>query len=711
MCTNKKSGISIVLLVLLPAAMSLAALSDQPANTWVKRSPLPDGPVSPRLGYEGACVWDSTHNLLMRYGGHNQGGGGAQYSEMWTYDPLTGVWTLKEPDISPPGVCCAQQNVYDPVHQRYVRFPAFSGSHGWQWFREIYLNNSTVWVYSLEENRWRDLRPVPAPHVAGLRCASWDSDAQVIVIFGGEGNREGTVVYDPHANTWTRMKLDTEPPLRSGGNMAYDAARKLHVLFGAQFSDDPHTWGYSLRDNKWTDLEPATSPPTNQNDAVLTYDSLNKVVIAIVKITEGQDENATHTLQTWAYDAGANAWTRMNPPREPDSSSNRSRVLCFAPEFGLAVLENRTRSEPGPAEQQIWTYCYARPEGKANPDPPAELHLTTRNKSVVLNWKPSPSSAVTGYAVYRGEAEKPWNVDYRRIASLEVDRNGYEDTQVDRGKLYFYFVRALAGERRSDASQKVRTQSRVVEDVVVSVLSETQAKLRWKAPDCDDIVGYHVERATVEVYTDDQLTRLKSHLQPLAAPSVGAVRTIGAFKRLTDSMLSDPLFVDTVDLGTPIPVDGEPAFESTFYAEHLDMAGRSYPYAVYAYRISAVNALGVESGPSPYFLTIPSPVRFLFSRETDTTCNLKWAANPEENLRGYRVYRLDGRWDKDPISRLTPDPVDALVFSDSGAGDNTRRYHVVAVDALGQEGAPSRPVWHEREWKRFYEPFTGQWHQ
>ena len=28
--------------------------------------------------------------------------------------------------------------------------------------------------------------------------------------------------------------------------MAYDAARKLHILFGAQFSNDPHTWAYDL---------------------------------------------------------------------------------------------------------------------------------------------------------------------------------------------------------------------------------------------------------------------------------------------------------------------------------------------------------------------------------------------------------------------------------------------------------------------------------
>ncbi|MBI2948332.1 MAG: hypothetical protein HYY23_11865, partial [Verrucomicrobia bacterium] len=45
------------------------------------------------------------------------------------------------------------------------------------------------------------------------------------------------------------------------------------------------------------------------------------------------------------------------------------------------------------------------------------------------------------------------------------------------------------------------------------------------------------------------------------------------------------------------------------------------------------------------------------------------------------------------------------------AGKTARRYYVVAVDALGQEGFPSSPVWFEREWKRFYLPFTGEWHQ
>lgn len=65
-------------------AAEAPALSTQPADTWAERSPLPDGPVSPRLGYDGACDWDSRQQLVVRYGGHNQGGGGEQGAEVWT---------------------------------------------------------------------------------------------------------------------------------------------------------------------------------------------------------------------------------------------------------------------------------------------------------------------------------------------------------------------------------------------------------------------------------------------------------------------------------------------------------------------------------------------------------------------------------------------------------------------------------------------------
>jgi hypothetical protein len=72
---------------------------------------------------------------------------------------------------------------------------------------------------------------------------------------------------------------------------------------------------------------------------------------------------------------------------------------------------------------------------------------------------------------------------------------------------------------------------------------------------------------------------------------------------------------------------------------------------------------------------------------------------------------MDGRYDNEPVSRLSPEPITALTCQDPTAGKSTRRYYVVAVDAMGQEGFPSSPVWFDREWRSFYAPFLGEWHQ
>ena len=686
---------------------------EQAPNTWVKRSPLAGTPVSPRLGYEGACVWDSRRQALIRYGGHNQGGGGEQHSEVWTYDPRTSVWTLKEPNISPPGVCCAQQNVFDSLAGRYVRFPSFSGSHGWQWWREIYLNNSTVWTYDLAGNLWRDRRPAPAPRVSPLRCAAWDSDAQLIVVFGGEGNQEGTVVYDPYTNTWTRMKPPVEPAFRSAGNMAYDARHKRHILFGAQFSDDPHTWAYDLRKNEWRDLAPPVMPTTNRNDAVLTYDAASGVVVALVKISQGEDEKETHRIETWTFDAGANRWTKMNPPVEPDPGGNRTRNLVWAPELGLTILENCTHPPHAPREQQIWTYCFARPkdEGPALPAPEG-LTATTREDRVRLAWSADAPKGVEAYEIVRGTGETPWLVEYENIARVPADQPQYEDMAVKAGAIYSYRLRPVAGERSGAPSAAVRAQPALVEDVVATVRSPREVVLEWKAPDREDVRGYVIERAPVEVWTEDQLKRLKARTPPLEAPSIGAIRNIGPFVRLTEKPLDATRYADTaLDLAKPRAVEGEALMDSKMYEEHLDRAGKPYRFAVYAYRVRAVNALGVESGPSPFVLTVPSAPQWLFAKEDGPRCALKWAANPERNLQGYRVYRMDGRYDSEPIRRLTEAPIGECAFVDEAAGKETRRYYVVAVDALGQEGFPSSPVWFEREWRAFYKPFVKEWHQ
>src|SRR5262249_5299419 len=157
--------------------------------------------------------------------------------------------------------------------------------------------------------------------------------------------------------------------------------------------------------------------------------------------------------------------------------------------------------------------------------------------------------------------------------------------------------------------------------------------------------------------------------------------------------LKEPAYTDTsLDLRKPHGTGARPLYAHRFRPDQLDPKGRPVRHAVFAYRVRAVNALGVEGGPSAYFLTIPSGPRWLFARGGGEKCHHKGKAPPGPGLRGSRVSRMEGPKRNGPgqkVTRLTADPVREPRFTDPAAGKDTRRYWVVAVDALGQEGVPS----------------------
>jgi hypothetical protein len=707
----------LLLTVALLAPSADPSLADQAPNTWVKRSPLPEGPPSPGMGYEASLVWDGKHRRVIRWAGHNQGGGGEQNAEVWTFDPLTAKWELKEPNTSPPGACCNQQNLFDPDQARFIRFPAFSGSHGWHWFRENYLSNSTVWNYDLATNTWRDRRPAPTPRVSPLRCASWDSDYQVSLVFGGEGNREGTLVYDPYTNTWHRLKPKDEPDPRSGGTMTYDHANKLHVMFGTQFDNDPLTWTFDLRKNEWRGQKVKDGPPTDRDDPSLAYDFNGKRTIALVRAldkVEGKDVAGGH-VETWGFDAKLFAWKKLSPPREPDGWSNRSRNVIALPELNLVLAEcvvNPSQKVPGvDREQQIWTYRYEK-ESKPKVLPPANVRVTTDKNGPRIWWDKVPGAEK--YVIYAGTGETPWTAKFEKLAEAPESKNSAIDLTATKGKVTYYRVQAVTADGKgSEFSPVVRAQPRVADDLTASVVGAKEVQLGWKP--VPDAAGYHVERAPVEVFTEDQIVRLRKDTEPLAEPSVGGVKVIGAFERLTKEPLKAPAFADTgIDLTKLTKVEGDPTFTHRFAKEQINDAGKPYRFGVYAYRVRAVNALGVEGGPSAWVLTIPSAVQNVFAKEDGTKCHLKWAANGEKAIKGYRVYRMDGPKINGPgqkVLRRTMDPISELTWTDETKATDTKRYWVVAVDALGQEGIPSAPAWGWRQFKKVYDGFTGEWHQ
>ena len=202
---------SAALLLVMSLASADGPLPQEP-NTWVKRSPLKTSVrLAPGMGYEGSLGYDpgpAPRDPLGRaQPGRRRRAERRDLGARSAHHALGAEGT----ESFPAGQVCAQQNVFDPISGRFLRFPAFSGSHGWHWFRENYLNNTSAWSYDLGTNTWA--RPAPRPAALSRRSLfSWDSRYQVVVVFGGEGSHDGTLVYDPYTNTWTRLRPQVGPP-------------------------------------------------------------------------------------------------------------------------------------------------------------------------------------------------------------------------------------------------------------------------------------------------------------------------------------------------------------------------------------------------------------------------------------------------------------------------------------------------------------------
>ena len=119
-----------------------------------------------------------------------------------------------------------------------------------------------------------------------------------------------------------------------------------------------------------------------------------------------------------------------------------------------------------------------------------------------------------------------------------------------------------------------------------------------------------------------------------------------------------------------------------------------------------MNALGGREWAVAVLLDDSVGAAVLFSKEDGDQCHLQWAANAEQKLQGYRVYRMEGpklNGPGQPVTRLTAESIVAIrkaIPTPRQRRTRFSRYWIVAVDVLGQEGFPSAPSWHYRQYRK-----------
>ena len=160
---------------------------------------------------------------------------------------------------------------------------------------------------------------------------------------------------------------------------------------------------------------------------------------------------------------------------------------------------------------------------------------STRRGSVQLRWQPSLSRDLQTHRIYRrGEAD---NQEPQLRVELSAAETAYEDTQVQRGSAYTYYI-VEVDENGNTSEESAHRRVVPVDNTdpgppqeLAAQRSGRRIRLTWTPPDDNDVIGYHIYRAA---YPDAKVHRISTELVTgseitLDFSTASAVYTVRAF--------------------------------------------------------------------------------------------------------------------------------------------------------------------------------------
>lgn len=543
---------------------------------------------------------------------------------------------------------------------------------------------------------------------------------------GHDGNPQGFITFtaDLVTGKWRQLFPPTSPPgvCCVDGSNVFDSVNGVFVRFpggslghGYQWSrgvklKDSAVWLFDPAAGTWTNMRPPPYGEVAKKDVVGglnptgACDPTRGLAITFGGQGAGGSKNNLHF-----YDAWSNTLTQIRPAKGEAWPSERDGVgLAVDTKHDKLVLFGSQYSD----DERTWIFDLKtqRWEGKQlDPHPPAKKGKKTYSTIPKMTYDSVNEVLLCVVWIDEQGGHETWALDLGKMAwtklnpAMEAEPSKSRTRNLDfsaadnlaimetwsvKGEPQLWTYRYAAGKgAKAAGGRPARKDPRVAVRPVVSVLSNQKVEVSWNAHPANDIAGYNVYRGTVTPRTVIKGTpgAWKDNDPQYEQPVVVGVKEISEPKKLNEALVTATSYTDAVDLSQ------NPAAE--------------YRYGVYAYIVRAVNRAGVESGPSPYALTIPSEPLNVLCREAGENAELKWSAALEKGVVGYHVYKLEGGvWG---IKRVTEAPLTTPAFTHR-AGKQTTRYWVVTVDALGQEGQPSSPAWFNKSYKGFFE---GEWHQ
>jgi len=240
----------------------------------------------------------------------------------------------------------AHSMTFDPYNGVAVIFGGFAMSGGWHHLGD-------TWIYSYTENSWTSLTLSSSPSTRSNHAMVYCNETNEIILYGGQGpaaNPTDTWSFACETQTWSQVVTATNPGVHHSLAMAYDSQENVVILFGG-FGDDglerDDTWKFDCETREWTELHPSTAPLARYGHVMVYDESIHLIVL-----TSGNTATQGHQCDTWVYNTTANTWTQLAPIGIPDRlkwpsmtyDSVNQKCILFGGQIGDYAI-NRT-----------WTY-------------------------------------------------------------------------------------------------------------------------------------------------------------------------------------------------------------------------------------------------------------------------------------------------------------------------------------------------------------------
>jgi hypothetical protein len=230
-------------------------------STWTEQHPTTS--PSPRYAYAGGLAYDAATHQTVLYGGFDDD----YFKDTWTWNGSD--WTEQHPSHPPVTGDLAGGLAYDAATKQVVLSPGGL--------------KLTVWAW--DGSDWTEIPPPTSPIFRYQAGYAYDGARRRVVLFGGDncdecpGAFNDTWTWD--GVTWTQQHPLHQPRPRNALGMAYDADRRLIIMFGGllQGGSPPlnDTWAWD--GHVWRHLNPLSSPPARESMGMAWDDVRGHIVM------------------------------------------------------------------------------------------------------------------------------------------------------------------------------------------------------------------------------------------------------------------------------------------------------------------------------------------------------------------------------------------------------------------------------------------------